>query len=106
MKFTLKLAEWSVTIKENFEGALTTQHRRFTLNKSDSQTPEIGMHSKSTIRWTKLMVRIFSAKCTSFRGLQDQGESGDIAAAVIEGLIQNRRQTISEGRKGNRNRAI
>jgi hypothetical protein len=41
---------------------------------------------------TSLMVKLFSLKASSFKmDYQTKGESGDIAPAVIEGLIQNRK---------------
>jgi phi13 family phage major tail protein len=93
MKFTLNLAECPLTVKHNFEGGVYDAGTKVYTYKSDSQAPEIGMAFQVLQSdGTKLMVRIFSAKCTSFKmDYKTKGESGDIAAAVIEGLIQNRK---------------
>lgn len=93
MKFTLNLAECPLTVKEYFEGGTYDTGTKVYTYKSDSQAPEIGMSFKVLQSdGTSLMVRIFSAKCSSFKmDYKTKGESGDIAAAVIEGLIQNRK---------------
>ena len=93
MKFTLTLAECPLTVKNYFEGGTYDVPTKVYTYKSDSQAPEIGMAFQVLQSdMTKLMVRIFSAKCSSFKmDYKTKGESGDIASATIEGLIQNRK---------------
>lgn len=93
MKFTLTLAECPLTVKKYFEGGTYDNTSKVYTYKSDSQAPEIGLAFQVLQSdGTKLMVRIFSAKCSSFKmDYKTKGESGDIAAATIEGLIQNRK---------------
>ncbi len=93
MKFTLTLAECPLTIKEYFEGGTYDEGTKVYTYKSDSQAPEIGMSFQVLQSdGTKLMVRLFSMKCSSFKmDYKTKGESGDIAAVTIEGLIQNRK---------------
>lgn len=93
MKFTLTLAECPLTIRQYFEGGTYDSETKVYTYKSDSQAPEIGMSFKVLQSdGTSLMVKLFSLKCSSFRmDYKTKGESGDIASAVIEGLIQNRK---------------
>jgi phi13 family phage major tail protein len=93
IKFTLTLAECPLTVKRWFEGGEYNATTKVYLFKSDSQAPEIGMAFQVLQSdATKLMVRIFSAKCSSFKmDYKTKGESGDISPATIEGLIQNRK---------------
>lgn len=93
MKFTLNLAECPLTVKQYFEGGTFDSSTKVYSYYSTSQAPEIGMTFQVLQSdGTKLMVRIFSAKCSSFKmDYKTKGESGDFAPAVIEGLIQNRK---------------
>jgi phi13 family phage major tail protein len=94
MKFTLNLAECPLTVKQYFEGGTYDIPTKVYTFKSDSQAPEIGMAFQVLQSDnTKLMVRIFSVKCTSFKmDYKTKGESSDIAPTVIEGIIQNRKK--------------
>lgn len=93
MQFTLNLAECPLTVKKYFEGGTYDELTKIYTYKSDSQAPEIGMSFKVLQSdGTSLMVKLFSLKASSFKmDYQTKGESGDIAPAVIEGLIQNRK---------------
>ncbi len=93
IKFTLTLAECPLTVKKYFEGGTYDADTKVYSYYSYSQAPELGM-SFQVLQSdnTKLMVRLFSLKCSSFKmDYKTKGESGDIAPAVIEGLIQNRK---------------
>lgn len=93
MKFTLNLAQCPLSLKQYFEGGAYDSETKVYTYKSDSQAPEIGMSFKVLQSdGTSLMVKLFSLKCSSFKmDYKTKGESGDIAPAVIEGLIQNRK---------------
>lgn len=93
MRFTLNLAECPLTVKQYFEGGEYSATTKTYTYKSDSQAPELGASFKVLQSdGTSLMVRLFSLKASSFKmDYQTKGESGDIAPAVIEGLVQNRK---------------
>lgn len=94
MKFTLNLAECPLTVKQYFEGGEYDELTKVYTYKSDSQAPELGASFKVLQSdGTSLMVRLFSLKASSFKmDYKTKGESGDIAPAVIEGLIQNKKE--------------
>jgi len=93
MKFILTLAECPLAIRNYFEGGTYDIPTKVYTYRSDSQAPEIGLAFQVLQSDnTKLMVRIYSAKCSSFKiDYKTKGESGDIASATIEGLIQNKK---------------
>jgi phi13 family phage major tail protein len=92
IKFTLTLAECPLSLKPYFEGGEYNETTKEYDFSSISQAPELGLGFKALqTDGTWLMVKLWSAKCTSFKvDYKTKGESGDIAAVTIEGTIQNR----------------
>lgn len=92
MKATLTIAEMPLALKPNFEGGTYDSGTKIYTYKSISQAPEIALgfrvlQADSTYK----MVKLYSAKCTSYKeDYKTKGESGDISAVTIELLIQNR----------------
>jgi phi13 family phage major tail protein len=92
IKATLTLAECPLTLRQYFEGG-TYNGTTFVYSfASDDQAPEIGMSFEALqADNTRLMVKLFSMKATSFKmDFKTKGESGDISPVTIEFLIQNK----------------
>lgn len=92
MKFTLTIAECPLELRKYFEGGTYNSTTKVYTYKSSDQAPEIGLSFRVLqADGTWLMVKIYSAKCTSFKiDYKTKGESGDISPVTIEGIVQNK----------------